>query len=129
MSDAPTPIGINLHKASKTLELVYSDSESYQLSCEYLRVFSPSAEVRGHSPEEAVLQFGKINVTIDSIKPVGAYAIQPTFSDGHDTGIFTWEYLYSLATNQQANWQDYLGRLQAEGKNRDPDVQVVRIGL
>ena len=122
------PTGIELHKATKTLELIYSASERYQLSCEYLRVYSPSAEVKGHGPGQEVLQTGKINVTINAIEPVGNYALQLVFSDGHDTGIYSWDYLYRLCTHQQDWWQDYLDRLSAAGANRDPDIQVVRIG-
>ena len=125
---APTPINIELHQRTKTLELIYSDTERYQLSCEFLRVYSPSAEVKGHGPGEEVLQTGKINVTINAINPVGNYALLFVFSDGHDTGIYSWAYLYQLATNQEAMWQDYLDRLSKEGGNRDPEIQVVRIG-
>ncbi len=128
MSNPPVPTSIELHQRAKTLELRYSDNESYQLSCEYLRVYSPSAEVRGHGPGQEVLQTGKINVTIDNINPVGNYALQLFFSDGHDSGIYSWDYFYQLCTNQQAWWQDYLDQLAEAGANRDPDIQVVRIG-
>jgi DUF971 family protein len=128
MSESKTPQGIKLHQQSKTLELTYSDDESYTLSCEYLRVYSPSAEVLGHAPGQEVLQFGKINVGISKIEQVGNYAIKITFSDGHDSGIFSWAYLYSLCTTHDKKWKDYLERLTAEGKSRDPEVQVVRIG-
>lgn len=124
----PIPIGIELHQRSKTLELKYPDGDSVKLSCEYLRVHSPSAEVKGHGPGQEVLQVGKINVGIDSIKPVGNYALQLFFSDGHDTGIFSWDYLYELGQNQSDYWQAYLDRLEAAGAHRDPDIQVVRIG-
>jgi DUF971 family protein len=122
------PMGIELHKRRKVLELIYSNDQRYELSCEYLRVQSPSAEVKGHGPDQAILQEGKIDVGIDHIEPVGNYALQLVFSDGHNTGIFSWAYLYELCTNQEQNWQDYLDRLAAEGKTRDPNVQVVRIG-
>ena len=121
-------MGIELHKRRKVLELIYSNDQRYELSCEYLRVQSPSAEVKGHGPDQAILQEGKIDVGIDHIEPVGNYALQLVFSDGHNTGIFSWAYLYELCTNQEQNWQDYLDRLAAEGKTRDPNVQVVRIG-
>ena len=125
---APIPSDIKLHSQSKNLELIYSDTERYQLSCEYLRVYSPSAEVKGHGPGQEVLQTGKINITIDAIKPTGNYALQLVFSDGHDTGIFSWGYLFQLCSNKELWWQDYLDRLTEAGANRDPDIQVVRIG-
>lgn len=125
---APAPTGIELHQRSKTLELKYPNSDSVMLSCEYLRVHSPSAEVKGHGPGQEVLQVGKINVGIDNIKPVGNYALQLFFSDGHDTGIYSWDYLYELGQNQATYWQAYLDRLEAAGAHRDPDIQVVKIG-
>jgi DUF971 family protein len=125
---APVPTGIELHQRTKMLELIYSDSARYQLSCEYLRVYSPSAEVQGHGPGQAVLQTGKIHVAITAIKPIGNYALQLSFSDGHDTGIYSWSYLYQLCTEQERRWQDYLDRLSTAGGHRDPDIQVVRIG-
>ena len=129
MSDiAPVPTGIELHQKTKILELIYTNDERHQLSCEYLRVYSPSAEVKGHGPGQEVLQTGKINVTINAIHPVGNYALQLIFSDGHDSGIFSWDYLYQLWSNHDDWWQDYLDRLAEAGANRDPDIQVVRIG-
>ena len=125
---APIPKNIELHQRSKTLELIYSNNR-YLLSCEFLRVHSPSAEVKGHGPGEEILQTGKINVSIKSIKPVGSYAIQLVFDDGHDTGIYGWDYLHHLCVNEKQLWQDYLNKMQAAGANRDPDVQVVKIGL
>lgn len=125
---APIPSAIELHQRSKQLELRYASGERFLLSCEYLRVFSPSAEVRGHGPGQETLQTGKIHVNIDQIKAVGNYAIQINFSDGHDSGIYSWDYLYALGSNQEQNWQDYLARLHQAGASRDPDVQVVRIG-
>lgn len=124
----PIPRDIELHQRTRTLELIYSDDERYALSCEYLRVYSPSAEVRGHGLGQEVLQTGKINVAINAIKPVGNYALQLVFSDGHDTGIYSWDYLYELATQQDSLWQQYLQRLHEAGGSRDPDIQVVRIG-
>ncbi len=126
-NSAPVPVDIKLHQNSKMLELVYSDDEQYQLSCEFLRVLSPSAEVRGHGEGQEKLQSGKINVSIKSIVPVGNYAIQLTFSDGHDSGIYSWEYLYELCLNQEACWNDYLQRLHKAGEHRDPDIQVVSL--
>jgi DUF971 family protein len=130
MSDkAPLPTGIELHRKSKLLELRYAQDERYELSCEYLRVYSPSAEVRGHGEGQEVLQVGKINVAITAIQPVGNYAIQLVFSDGHDTGLYSWDYLYELCTHQKEYWENYLARLHAVGAARDPEVQVVRVGL
>jgi DUF971 family protein len=130
MSDkAPLPTGIELHRQSKILELLYPKGERFELSCEYLRVYSPSAEVRGHGEGQEKLQVGKINVTITAIQPVGNYAVQLVFSDGHDTGLYSWDYLYELCTHREAYWQDYLDRLHAAGASRDPEVQVVRVGL
>ncbi|MEE8057531.1 MAG: DUF971 domain-containing protein [Pseudomonadales bacterium] len=125
---APIPTGIELHQKTKILELIYSDNERYKLSCEYLRVYSPSAEVKGHGPGQEVLQVGKKHITINTIEPTGNYALRLTFSDGHDTGIFSWNYFYQLCTNKDNWWQDYLDRLVEAGGNRDPDIQVVRIG-
>lgn len=127
-TNAPIPQNIELHQRTKTLELIYADGERHSLSCEYLRVYSPSAEVRGHGPGQEVLQTGKINVTINAIQPMGNYALQLIFSDGHDSGIYSWDYLYQLATQHDTRWQDYLDRLHEAGASRDPDIQVVRIG-
>ena len=119
------PLGIKLHKRSRQLELEYEDGESYSLPCEYLRVYSPSAEVRGHGAGQEVLQTGKLKVGIDAIKPVGRYAVQLVFDDGHDTGLYSWDYLYELCTEQPRRWQQYLDRLEQAGASRDPDVQVI----
>jgi len=116
----PTPYEIKLHQASKVLEVTFEDGKSFRLPCEYLRVFSPSAEVRGHGPGQEVLQVGKRDVGIASVEPVGVYAVKLTFTDGHDTGIFSWEYLYDLGAKQDSNWKSYLARLHAAGKSRDP---------
>lgn len=123
------PSGIKLHTKSKTLELEYDGDERYSLSCEYLRVYSPSAEVKGHGPSQEVLQVGKIDVNISSIKPVGNYAIQLVFDDGHDTGLYSWSYLYEMCLGQSQWWQIYLDRLQEAGAGRDPSVQVIKLGL
>jgi len=120
------PISINLHSRSRELALDYGDGEQYSLSCEYLRVYSPSAEVRGHGPGQEVLQTGKARVNIAAIKPVGHYALQLVFDDGHDTGLYSWSYLYELCTQREAWWQNYLDRLAAAGESRDPDVQVIQ---
>lgn len=126
---SPRPTGIKLHSKSKELELIYSTAQSYSLSCEFLRVFSPSAEVRGHGTGQEVLQTGKADVTITQIKPVGNYALQLVFDDQHDTGLYSFGYLYELCTNQQRMWESYLGKLKDAGASRDPDVQVIRLGL
>jgi DUF971 family protein len=123
-SDAPT--AVNVHKKSATLELVYENGDSHQLPAEYLRVFSPSAEVQGHGPGQAILQHGKKEIQFLDIEPQGHYAIKITFSDGHDTGIFTWEYLLHLSENHPQNWEQYLGELNDAGKSRDP--QFIALG-
>lgn len=127
MSTQETPVSIQLHKRSRELELAYAGGESYSLSCEYLRVHSPSAEVLGHGPGQEVLQTGKLKVGIDEIKPVGNYAIQLVFDDGHDTGLYSWNYLLELCEQQEQRWQDYLDRIAAAGATRDPDVQVIKL--
>lgn len=109
---------IHLHQKSRILELIYDNGERFRLPCEYLRVFSPSAEVRGHGPGQEVLVTGKESVTINAIEPVGHYGVKLVFSDGHDTGIYDWNYLYELAENQARNWQAYLDRLAAAGYQR-----------
>jgi DUF971 family protein len=116
---APVPSGLVLHKQSMVLELQYEDGRSYRLPFELLRVMSPSAEVKGHGPGQETLQTGKREVAVAGLAPVGHYAIQLMFSDGHDTGIYTWDYLYTLATRQDEVWTDYLGRLAAAGLDRD----------
>lgn len=123
------PTGIVLHARSRVLELEYATGENYQLSCEYLRVFSPSAEVVGHGPGQEVLQTGKLQVAIQSIKPVGNYALQLVFDDGHDTGLYSWSYLYQLCRQQESRWQGYLESIALAGASRDPDVQVIKLDL
>ena len=118
MSDTPKPTGIKLHQASRVLELEFDDGDKYELPCEYLRVYSPSAEVRGHGPGQEVLQVGKEKVNIQNIEPVGNYAIKLQFSDGHDTGLYSWDLLYELARDYEANWQRYLDRLTKAGYQR-----------
>ncbi len=113
------PQAIVLHKLSRVLELTYADGNQYLLPFELMRVFSPSAEVRGHGPGQETLQTGKRLVEIDSVMQVGNYAIQPHFSDGHDSGIYSWDYLHFLGQNQESLWADYLNRLQAAGADRD----------
>lgn len=118
--DTPFPTQITLHQASQRLELVYADGSRFELPAEYLRVMSPSAEVQGHSPEQAVLQVGKRDVRIVDLEAVGHYALRPRFSDGHETGLFSWDYLYRLGRDQQALWADYEQKLAAAGASRDP---------
>ena len=118
MSEQPTEI--KLHQQSRMLEIAFDDGASYQLPYEFLRVYSPSADVSGHGPGQEVLQVGKKNVGISELVPVGSYAVQINFDDGHDTGLYTWENLYRLGKNQSALWQDYLDRLAAAGASREP---------
>jgi DUF971 family protein len=115
---APLPQNIIVHQQSKVLELAYED-KTYQLPFEFLRVWSPSAEVRGHGVGQETLQTGKRDVLINAIEQVGHYAIKPVFSDGHDSGIFSWDYLYEMCINQEEMWQDYLDRMEQAGASRD----------
>jgi DUF971 family protein len=117
----PIPTEITLHKKSRVLELGFEDGSRYQLPAEYLRVYSPSAEVRGHGPGQETLQTGKRNVEITDLEGVGNYAVKPTFSDGHDSGIYSWDLLFDLGVNQEALWADYLARLEKAGASRDID--------
>jgi DUF971 family protein len=115
---APVPTDIKLHQKSAILEVSFDDGARFELPCEYLRVYSPSAEVQGHGPGQDVLQTGKEEVTITDIRAVGSYAICPTFSDGHNTGIYTWDRLYELGVNHKAYWGEYLRRLKEAGIDR-----------
>lgn len=121
----PIPSKVHLHRSSSELELHFDD-EVYRLPAEYLRVNSPSAEVRGHGVGQAKLQFGKMHVGITRIDAQGNYAVKIRFDDGHDTGIYTWDYLHELATHREQYWQDYLRQLHEAGKPRDPEESVVR---
>jgi DUF971 family protein len=114
----PTPTDIRLHQTSRVLEIAFDDGRSFRLPYEYLRVFSPSAEVRGHGPGQEVLQVGKREIEVRQVEPVGSYAIQPTFSDGHATGIYSWDYLYQLGLEQDARWAAYLKQIEAAGASR-----------
>lgn len=116
---APTPQSITVHEQSRALEMAFSDGTHFRIPFELMRVYSPSAEVMGHGPGQEVLQTGKRDVTLVGLAPVGNYAVQPTFSDGHDSGIYTWAYLYELGRDQDALWQRYLQRLQEAGVERD----------
>lgn len=122
----PIPSAIKLHKASKTLELHYG-SARYELSAEFLRVHSPSAEVQGHG--RPILQTGKINVALTGLEPAGNYALKLIFDDGHDSGLFSWDYLYQLATHKDQLWADYLAELEAKKLSRDPSESVVKLML
>lgn len=115
----PRPVEIKLHQKSHVLELHFDDGFECNLTCEYLRVHSPSAEVQGHGPGQEVLQFGKEDVNIEQLTPQGNYALKLHFDDGHDTGLYTWETLYALGKNYEENWKDYLERLAAAGKSRN----------
>ena len=119
-SNPPRPINIKLHQKSRLLEIAFDDNTECMLSCEFLRVYSPSAEVRGHGVGQEVLQTGKENVNIQSIEPVGQYAIRLIFSDGHNTGLYSWDYLYDLARNYEGLWLEYVGKLDAAGVKRNP---------
>jgi DUF971 family protein len=119
-TDAPRPTEIKLHQQSRRMEIAFSDGSQFELSYELLRVYSPSAEVRGHGPGQEVLQAGKRAVDILSLEPSGSYAVQPTFSDGHNTGIYSWDYLYWLGQNRENLWREYLKRLEQAGASREP---------
>ncbi|WP_417786897.1 gamma-butyrobetaine hydroxylase-like domain-containing protein [Stutzerimonas xanthomarina] len=121
------PTAIKLRKASKTLELEYGSEQRYVLTAEFLRVHSPSAEVQGHG--NPILQTGKINVALEGIEPAGQYALKLIFSDGHDSGLYTWDYLHHLAVDHQQLWADYLDALATAGKSRDPDISPVKMML
>lgn len=118
----PVPTEIKLHNASRVMELSFADGTSYQLPYEFLRVFSPSAEVRGHGIGQGVLQTGKRDVTITGIEPVGNYAVKIAFSDGHNSGLYSWDVLHDLAVNQEPLWAEYLSQLEAAGASRDVDT-------
>ena len=113
------PTQLTVHRQSRNLEIAFDDGTQFRIPFELMRVYSPSAEVRGHGPGQETLQTGKRDVVIDALEAVGNYAVQPTFSDGHDTGIFTWEYLYFLGKEQDRLWRDYLARLDASELDRD----------
>jgi DUF971 family protein len=118
--ETPSPSEIKLHRKSRILEISFSDGKVFQFPCEFLRVYSPSAEVRGHSPGQEVLQTGKREVNINDIKPVGNYAIQLNFSDGHNTGLYSWDLLYDYGLRHDEMWQRYLHRMQEAGASREP---------
>lgn len=119
-SNTPVPTEIKLHSVSRLMEISFSDGARFELPFEFLRVYSPSAEVRGHGPGQEVLQTGKKEIGIVSIEPAGSYGIKPLFSDGHDTGIYSWSYLYELGTEREELWTEYIQRLVQAGASREP---------
>jgi DUF971 family protein len=124
MTTHPQPTALTVHQASRLLEIAFDDGRSFRIPFELLRVYSPSAEVQGHGPGQEILQTGKRDVVIESIEPVGHYAVQPRFSDGHDSGIYTWEYLYRLGAEQADYWTRYEQRLKEAGLERDLPMPV-----
>lgn len=118
-ANTPTPVSLTVHGQSRMLEIAFSDGASFRIPFELMRVYSPSAEVQGHGPGQEVLQTGKREVELAALEPVGNYAVKPVFSDGHDSGIFSWDYLYFLGSQQAQLWQDYERRLAEAGVSRD----------
>jgi DUF971 family protein len=116
---SPTPTALTVHSRSRVLEIAFSDGHEFRIPFELMRVYSPSAEVQGHGPGQEILQTGKREVGIVELEPVGNYAVKPVFSDGHESGIFTWQYLYQLGSDQDRLWEQYHSRLQAAGASRD----------
>jgi len=123
-SSTPTPTALTLHQTSRVLEIGFDDGKTFRIPFELMRVYSPSAEVQGHGPGQEVLQTGKREVTLLELEPVGNYAVKPVFSDGHDSGLFSWDYLYFLGSEQDRLWADYLARLQAAGVERDAPMSA-----
>jgi len=117
-----TPVALTVHQQSRTLEIAFDDGASFRIPFELMRVYSPSAEVQGHGPGQETLQTGKRDVGIDALEPVGHYAVKPTFTDGHDTGLFTWDYLYRLGSRQDELFNQYLERLALAGLDRDAEM-------
>lgn len=120
--DTPIPTDIRLHRQSRIVELVYESGEHFELSHEFLRVFTPSAEARGHGPGQETLQTGKRDVGIERIEPVGTYALRLVFSDGHDSGLYSWDLLYNLGLHRDELWQEYLTQIESQGLSRDVDT-------
>ena len=127
-TETPQPTAVTVHQASRVLEIAFTDGRHFRIPFELMRVYSPSAEVQGHGPGQEVLQTGKREVEIVEIEPVGQYALQPRFSDGHDSGIFSWEYLYRLGDQQDALWQRYEERLREAGLDRDAPMATAAAG-
>lgn len=125
-SGTPTPQDITVHSQSRVLEITFTDGVTYRIPFELMRVYSPSAEVMGHGRGQEVLQTGKREVDLVSLEPIGNYAVQPTFSDGHESGIFSWDYLYFLGSQQDKLWAEYTERLQREGVDRDAPMSVLK---
>ena len=123
-ADSPTPTALTVHSQSRLLEITFSDGALFKIPFELMRVYSPSAEVQGHGPGQEVLQTGKREVGVVALEPIGNYAVKPVFSDGHESGIFSWDYLYHLGTDQDRLWEDYNRRLQAAGAARDAPMAV-----
>ncbi|WP_292994342.1 DUF971 domain-containing protein [Nitrosomonas sp.] len=123
--ETPHPTEIKLHQKSKILDITFSDGKKFQFSCEFLRVHSPSAEVSGHGPGQEVLQTGKKMINIRKIEPIGNYAIQLHFTDGHNTGLYSWDLLYNYGLNQDKIWQRYLQRMEEAGASREPDIRAL----
>ena len=121
---APLPTALTVHVKSKVLEVGYDNGNEYRIPFELMRVYSPSAEVMGHGPGQETLQVGKRHVIIEALEPVGHYAVKPKFSDGHESGIFSWDYLAWLGENQDALWADYLARMTQAGASREPDLSI-----
>ena len=127
-SETPSPESITLHGASRVLEVGFADGSVFRLPFELMRIYSPSAEVQGHGPGQEVLQTGKRNVDVVALEPIGNYAVKPVFSDGHDSGIYSWDYLYFLGSQQAQLWQDYERRLQEAGVDRDAPMAAAAHG-
>jgi DUF971 family protein len=127
-ADTPIPSDIRLHRKSRMVELCYDSGERFELSCEFLRVFTPSAEARGHGPGQETLQTGKRDVDIERVEPVGTYALRFIFSDGHDSGLYSWDLLYNLGRHRDELWQEYLGLIESRGLSRDEDTTSVARG-
>ena len=125
-ADSPTPTALTVHSKSRLLEVAFSDGAAFSIPFELMRVYSPSAEVMGHGPGQEVLQTGKRDVVVVELEPIGNYAVRPTFSDGHDSGIFSWDYLYHLGADQAKLWDEYNRRLQAASALRDAPMAVAQ---
>ena len=123
-ADSPTPTALTVHSKSRLLEVAFSDGAAFNIPFELMRVYSPSAEVMGHGPGQEVLQTGKRDVDVVELEPIGNYAVKPVFSDGHESGIFSWDYLYHLGANQEQLWVDYNRKLEAAGMSRDAAMVV-----
>ena len=121
---SPTPIALTVHSQSRVLEIAFSDGAAFRIPFELMRIYSPSAEVQGHGPGQEILQTGKREVGVVELEPIGNYAVKPVFSDGHESGLFTWDYLYHLGADESRLWEDYQRRLQAVGVDRDAPMVV-----